>query len=90
MALAIPVNTTAEVLYVIITKGSASIEEFSWMAGFRTRISELNNKHLIPLLNTREKGRNKHGNQIWYKRHSLPIGDQNFALSVYDKINKTK
>lgn len=87
MILATPVNTTAEVLFGLITKGSVSMKEFSWMEGFRTRVSELNRKHHIPLSKTTEKGENKHGNTIRYHRHSLPIEEIEFALTVYKKIN---
>jgi two-component SAPR family response regulator len=89
MILSTPNNTRAEVLFELIKKGSVSMKEFSWMEGFRTRVSELNKKHLIPLLTTREKGENKHGNAIWYKRHSLPLDQIDFALGVYNKINKS-
>jgi len=88
MNLPFPKNTQAEVLFELIKKGSVSMKEFSWMEGFRTRVSELNKKHLIPLLKTNEKGENKHGNPIWYRRHSLPLDKVDFALSVYEKINK--
>lgn len=88
MNLPIPKNTQAEVLFVLIEKGSVSMKEFSWMEGFRTRVSELNKKHLIPLLKTTEKVENKHGHTICYKRHSLPLDKVDFALSVYEKINK--
>ena len=80
-------NTRAEVLFELIKKGSVSIKEFSWMEGFRTRVSELVLNHSIPLLKTTETTVNKHGNTIYYKRHSLPLDKVEFALGVYDKIN---
>ena len=88
MNLPFPTNTQAEVLFVLIKKGSVSIKEFSWMEGFRTRVSELVLDYSIPLLKTNESGINKHGNTFTYKRHSLPLDKVDFALSVYDKINK--
>lgn len=88
MNLSPPLNTKAEVLSALIINGSVSIKEFSWMEGFRTRVSELVLKHSIPLLKTTEVGTNKHGNTIWYKKHSLPSDKLDFAISVYKKINK--
>jgi hypothetical protein len=88
MILSTPLNTTAEILFELITKGSVSMKEFSWMEGFRTRVSELNRKHHIPLSKTTEKGENKHGNAIRYHRHSLPNDKVEFALEVYQKINQ--
>jgi hypothetical protein len=88
MKLSSPNNTQAEVLFELILNGSVSIKEFSWMEGFRTRVSELNRKHLIPLLKTNETAKNKHGNSFHYKRHSLPSDKLEFALGVYEKINK--
>lgn len=88
MNLPFPKNTQAEVLFVLIKKGSVSIKEFSWMEGFRTRVSELVLNHSIPLLKTTESGINKHGNTFHFRRHSLPLDKVDFALSVYEKINK--
>jgi hypothetical protein len=88
MKLSTPKNTQAEVLFELIKKGSVSIKEFSWMEGFRTRVSELALNHSIPLLKTTETGINKHGNSFHYRRHSLPLDKVQFALGVYDKINK--
>lgn len=87
MKLSNPNNTKAEVLFELIKKGSVSIKEFSWMEGFRTRVSELVLNHSIPLLKTTESSVNKHGNTIYYKRHSLPLDKVEFALGVYNKIN---
>ncbi len=87
MKLSTPKNTQAEVLFELIKKGSVSIKEFSWMEGFRTRVSELALNHSIPLLKTTETGINKHGNSFHYRRHSLPSDKVEFALGVYDKIN---
>lgn len=64
MDLSPPLNTKAEVLSALITNGSVSMKSFSWMEGFRTRISEL------------------------IKKHSLPPDKLEFALDVYEKINK--
>ena len=36
-----PKTTTAEVLQTLILKGDASIEDFPYLSGFRTRISNL-------------------------------------------------
>jgi hypothetical protein len=88
MDLSPPLNTRAEVLSALIKNGSVSIKEFSWMEGFRTRVSELCLKYAIPILKTTESGTNKHGNPYWYKRHSLSSENIEFALSVYKKINK--
>ena len=36
-----PKNTTAEVLFTLIKKGSVSIMDFPYLSGFRSRVSEL-------------------------------------------------
>ncbi len=88
MDLPLPLTTKAEVLSALIINGSVTMKEFSWMEGFRTRVSEIIKKHSIPLLKTTEEGTNKHGNTIRYKKHSLPPDKLELALSVYEKINK--
>lgn len=88
MDLSPPTNTKAEVLSALIENGSVSIKNFSWMEGFRTRVSELALKHSIPLLKTTIVGLNKHGNTIRYIKHSLPPDKLEMAISVYQKINK--
>lgn len=88
MELSQPKNNTAEVLLKLITKGSVSMKDFSWMEGFRTRVSEINLKHNIPLLKTTETDENKHGHPIRFIKHSLPDDQVDFATEVYNKINK--
>jgi len=90
MDLSPPTNTKAEVLSALIENGSVSIKNFSWMEGFRTRVSELALKHSIPLLKTTIVGLNKHGNTIRYIKHSLPPKEVNNAIQVYNLINKAK
>lgn len=79
-----PKNTTAEVLYTLIKKGSVSIMDFPYMSGFRTRISELSK--LIALKKDRISKKNKYGNTYIYVNHILM--DKKHAKKLYEKINE--
>lgn len=90
MILEKPLNNLADVLFELLNNGSASIKEFDYMAGFRTRVSELVLDHLIPLSSITETDTNKHGNPYHYKRHFLAPEMKDFAKGIYIEINKNK
>jgi len=49
MKLSKPNSDKATILYHLITKGSVSMKTFSWMEGYRTRVSELRKNHQIEM-----------------------------------------
>jgi len=90
MKLPVPVNTTARVLYVLIAKGSASLKDFPYLAGFRTRISELRLTYNVKLFHKVETAVNQDGNSYYFKHHILPSDEKENAIEVYNQINKSK
>lgn len=87
MNLSTPKTNKAEILHTLIEKGSVSIKDFPYLAGFRTRISELVNDDEIPLVHISSTGINKFGNTYTYKEHLLPEDQKEVAIKKYDYIN---
>lgn len=87
MKLNVPKNTSAKVLYVLIKNRSASIKDFPYLAGFRTRISELTLKHNVNLFHISKSDVNSFGRNYQYKVHFLPTDEVKNAIKVYKKIN---
>ena len=90
MELSTPLNYRARVLYTLIEKGSTSLKDFPYLAGFRTRISELKRKFNVNLIPTVVTDVDKYGSHYYYKHHSLPPEEVNNAIQVYNLINKAK
>lgn len=90
MELSMPKNNRAEVLYALIAKGCTSLKDFPYLAGFRTRISELSLDYNVKLFHKLETGVNKYGNSYTYKVHFLPPDEKQNAIEVYNEINKSK
>ena len=85
-----PKTHLTEVLYELITKNEASIEEFYWMSGFRTRISDLKLKHGLNLDVSHVKTISKHGNSASYCKHSLPENQREKAINIYKDLTKKR
>ena len=85
-----PKTTTAEVLQTLILKGEASITDFPYLSGFRTRISNLVLIHGLKLKSEVLKGINKYGNKITYINHILEPTERKTAIELYELINKSK
>lgn len=83
-----PETTLQEVLYEMITRGGASIVQFSWLCGFRTRISELKNKYNLPFENVPKIGKNKWGREYDYTVHVLKNENIELAKSIYNEMQK--
>ena len=81
-----PLTNTQEILYTLITQGYVSLFDFPYLAGFRTRVSELVNKHGIPLQTIKDKRHNKFGNAYTYHIHRLL--DRDHAKKVYDFLTE--
>lgn len=85
-----PKTTTAEVLQTLILKGEASITDFPYLSGFRTRISNLVLIYKLKLKSEVLRGVNKHGNKITYINHILEPTKLKNAIELYELINKSK
>lgn len=90
MELSTPVNYRARVLYALITKGNTSLKDFPFLAGFRTRISELKRKHNVQLIPKVVTDVDRYGSHYYYINHFLPPEEQINAIQVYNEINKSK
>lgn len=90
MELSEPLSYRARVLYTLIEKGGVSFKDFPYLAGFRTRISELKRGFNVKLIPTVVTDVDKYGNHYYYKHHSLPLEEINNAIQVYNQINKSK
>lgn len=82
----LPKNQTQEVLYELITTNEVSCLSMPYMHGFRTRISELKNKHQIHFTSILDTKINKFGNSYNYQIHKLI--DKEKALKVYAELTK--
>ena len=90
MELSTPLNYRARVLYTLIEKGSTSLKYFPYLAGFRTRISELKRTFNVKLIPSIVTDVDKYGSHYYYKHHSLPPEEVDWAIQVYNLINKSK
>jgi len=82
-----PTTSLQEVLFELITEGKCSINQFFYLAGFRTRISELKGKYDLRL-NSSEKGFgvNKHDNKYTFPIHRLLPEHRNKAINLYNTL----
>lgn len=83
-----PSSNREEILLALIDcKNVTGIHDFSYMAGFRTRISELK-KELIPegvrLTTTTHTGYNKFGNSYVFAKHT--IDGSELTLNILKKL----
>jgi len=84
-----PRSNTQEVLLTLIIQGHASLKDFGIMQGFRTRISEINNRHGIRLKVVKINTFNRFGNPLTYHLHRLPESEKQKAIEIYNKmVNK--
>ena len=79
-----PLTTTQEVLYTLITQGYVSIFDFSYLSGFRTRVSDLKIKHGLSIKTVKDTRHNKFGNTYTYHIHKLI--DKESAKKLYDRL----
>lgn len=82
-----PKSHLQEVLYQLIESGSASIEQFGWMCGFRTRISDIR-KLGIYLMPEHISRKSKYGNSYTFTKHILPKKELKKAIRIYKSLNK--
>jgi len=82
-----PRTSEQEVLLTLITQGHVSIFDFSYLSGFRTRVSQLQTVHGLFLERTLDKRCNKFGNSYSYAIHKLPESEKEKAIALYNKLN---
>jgi len=85
-----PKSHTEEILKRLIEKGEASIEQFYYLCGFRTRISELVLKHGLYLQRIPKEIRSQYGNVSRYYIHILPENQKEKAIEIYINLNNQK
>lgn len=82
-----PRTSEQEVLLTLITQGYVSIFDFSYLSGFRTRVSQLQTIHGLLLDRVTDTRCNKFGNTYTYAIHKLPISEKEKAINLYNKLN---
>ena len=83
-----PKTSITEVLHELITKGETSMLNFSYMPGYRTRISEIINRYNLPLIRDLKQGVNKFKNGYTYAVHKLKPFYKRQAITLYNNLNK--
>lgn len=83
-----PQSSEQEVLLTLITQGHVSIFDFSYLSGFRTRVSDLQLKHGLFLERVTDTRYNKFGKAYNYAIHRLTEKEKPKAIELYKKLNK--
>lgn len=81
-----PKTSEQEVLLTLITQGHVSIFDFSYLSGFRTRVSELQSNYGLNLDRVTDTRCNKFGNSYTYAIHKLPASEKEKAVELYHKL----
>lgn len=87
-SLATPKNVRAKVLFKLIKQGKVSIEDFPYLSGFRTRVSEISLRYEIQMTAINKNGKNEFGRTFTYVEHHLDVSEVDKAIQVYNTINK--
>lgn len=85
-----PKTNTQEVLLQLILYGEISLFTFPYLAGYRTRVSELVLTHGIGLEKEFKTEQNKFGNIYTYTLHKLPEEEKQKAIDLYSKLTNIK
>ena len=83
---AYPKTNLQEVLLTLILQGHVSLFDHSYMAGFRTRVSNLVLHYGLNLETKKAKRCNKFGNSYNYHIHKLPADQKEKAILIYNKM----
>lgn len=86
--LKLPTTNTQEVLYTLIKRGHASLNDFSFSGSFRSRISNLRLDLGLNLIKKMTTRCNKHGNPTTFAIHFLPKEEKDKAINIYKKLTK--
>lgn len=85
-----PKTNEQEVLLTLLTQGHVSIFDFPYLAGFRTRVSQLKSDYNLHLERKKDKRVNKFGNTYTYHIHFLPDDQKEYAEDLYSKLVSRK
>ena len=85
---AYPKTNLQEVLLTLILKGNVTLFDHSYMAGFRTRVSNLVLDYGLNLETKKAQRCNKFGNSYTYHIHKLPENQKDKAIAIYNKMVK--
>lgn len=83
-----PKSNLQEVLLELIIKGNVSFFDFSYMQGFRMRMSELIIKYKLNINKSSLRAVNKFGNTYRYTLHQLPKSELKKAKEIYLSLFK--
>lgn len=83
-----PKTNIQEILYTLIENGKVSIMDYPYLSGFRTRVSEIVNKHKLGLFDVYITKKNKFGNSYTYIEHHLSHHKKEFAINIYKSMQK--
>lgn len=86
----VPNTNTQEVLLQLILFGEISLFTFPYLAGYRTRVSELILSHGLKISKEIKTEQNKFGNTYHYALHKLPEDQKEFAIELYSKLQSLK
>lgn len=85
-----PKTNIQEVLLTLITNGKTSFFDFSYMQGYRTRVSNLVLCGGLKLETQSKTKVNKFGNTYTYHVHILPDTEKEKAIALYNKMVKNE
>jgi hypothetical protein len=81
-----PTSNISEILFTLIRNRKVSLHDFPYLAGFRTRVSELKTEYGIELKTDRVHSKNKFNNPYTFVVHSLPQSERSKAVEIYNKL----
>ena len=81
-----PITNVQEVLYTLISQGNVSFIDFSYLQGFRTRVSNLKALYGLKLNIENKEGKNKFGRTYKYHLHVLPLEEKQNAIDLYFEL----
>jgi hypothetical protein len=88
MQLKQPKTSLAHILYELIQQGKKGVTERDfYYNGFRSRLADLRNKHLLSIDSQSEEFVNTFGHKGYFTRHKLATNKRD-AAKIYNQINK--
>lgn len=82
-----PKTNEQEVLLTLILQGHTSFFDFSYMQGYRSRVSGIVLNHGLKLERKTDTRCNKFGNPYTYAIYTLPKSEKENAIELYLKLN---
>ncbi len=84
--LPLPKTNIQEILATLIIQGYVSCLDFPYLSGYRTRVSEIVQKHGLAIKRKICKKTNKFGNPYTYALYFLPEEEKENAKKLYLKL----